>query len=151
MPEREELAKTRDQETPSLGAVFHALPGLPCDLIFGRDLLDQTDTFTLSPDLLVARTTVEDGNLKDIMQRRLLELNILIDLGPLRRRKRQSATADPKDQRTDEYFAEMHRRSKKEDEIAAMPENQQAQAKAVEREKLIAYETLHIACIYCHP
>jgi len=34
------------------GAIFHVLNGLPSDLIFGRDLLDETDAFNKYPELL---------------------------------------------------------------------------------------------------
>jgi hypothetical protein len=146
VPRMEGPPSSPDQETPMRGAVFHVLPGLPSDLILGRDLLEQTDAFNLCPELLSSQPLLDDQP---------FEFNVFISLGPvsisipLPRRKRRSPTVDPKTRHDDEKHAEMYRRSKKVEEIAAMPEDQRPRARAVERRAIRAYEALHTPCIYC--
>lgn len=138
-----------DEDPATFGAVFHVLPGLPCNVIFGRDLLEQTDAFNLCPDLLSTRSAAKDN---------LFELNVLISLGPVSitlpipRRLKHSPVAnqDPKEIHDDAHHAEIYRRSKKEEEIALLPEEQQHLARATERRKIRDWDARHGRCIYCN-
>jgi len=139
-----------DENPATFGGIFHVLPGLPCDVIFGRDLLELTDAFILCPDLLSSRLTDKDNP---------FELNVLISLGPVstflsiarRRRHSPMTNPDPKEIHDDARHAEMFRRSKREEEIALLPIGQQNVARARERRKMRDWDTLHATCIYCNP
>jgi hypothetical protein len=61
--------------------VFHVLPGLPCDVIFGRDLLDQLDAFNRCPDLMPSLSAGKDDH---------FEFKVLISLGRLTSKLRGS-------------------------------------------------------------
>jgi hypothetical protein len=127
------------QENQSFGTVFHVLPGLPCDVILGRDVLHETDAFNRCPDLHCTRSKSSSD---------LFELNILIS-----RRKRKFVTVsppDPKETHDDERHVEMLRRSNRDDEVALMPLDQQVLAKAKERVRSREWDAKHTACIYCH-
>jgi len=135
-----------DTDPESQGVVFHVLPGLSCDVIFGRELLEYTDAFNLCPDLLDNQCADEDNP---------LELNVLISLGsvsfsiPISRRN--VPIADPKEQHDKERHAELYRRSQREDEIALLPPGEQDRAKIAERRKARAWDALHVTCIHCNP
>ncbi|KAH6714408.1 hypothetical protein BKA61DRAFT_655910 [Leptodontidium sp. MPI-SDFR-AT-0119] len=147
---RDATPKT-DEDPAAFGAIFHVLPGLPCDVIFGRDLLEQTNAFNLCPDLLSTRSADKDNP---------FELNVLINLGPVsialrvlwRRRQSPTANPDPKDIHDNARHAEMFRRSKKEEEIGLLPVEQQHLARATERMKIRDWDTHHgRRCMYCNP
>jgi hypothetical protein len=134
-------------ESESFGAVFHVLPGLPCDVIFGRDLLEITNAFSLCPELSEAQHLENDNP---------FELNVLISLGPISlaypipRRKRRAAVVESARERHDnERHAEMYRRSQKDDEIALLPMHEQERAKTLERRRALAWDKLHINCVHC--
>jgi hypothetical protein len=140
-----------DEDPATFGTIFHLLPGLPCDVIFGRDLLEQTDAFNLCPDLRSTRSA-DKGN--------QFELNVLIDLGPVsialrvlwRRRQSPTINPDPKNIHDDARYAEMFRRSEKEEEIGLLPVEQQHLARATERIKIRDWDTHHgRRCMYCSP
>lgn len=138
-----------DSDSVAPGAIFHVLPGLPCDVVFGRNFLDDTDAFNLCPDLSSSPLVNEDDP---------FELNILISLGPvslnipLSRRKRQAGVVDrdPKEAHDDLKHAEMFRRSIMEDEIASLPKCQQDQARARENTRTNNWAARHASCIYCN-
>ena len=134
----------------NIGTIFHILPGLPCDVIFGRDLLDQIDAFNLCPKLSSARAPKMDHP---------FELNVLISLGPvsirlpLPRRRRQLPVANPdaKETHDDARHAEVFRRTKREEEIALLSVECQDLARSRERKRIRDWDALHKTCIYCNP
>jgi hypothetical protein len=139
-----------EQDEKEIGAIFHVLPGLPCEVIFGRDLLDQTDTFNLCPNLCPKRTTKKDSP---------FELNILISLGPVsirlpiprRRQQCPVVNPDPKEIHDDERHAEMFRRTKREEDITEKPVEHQGQGRRRERRRIREWDALHRECAYCNP
>ncbi|KAH8790393.1 hypothetical protein F5882DRAFT_517283 [Hyaloscypha sp. PMI_1271] len=139
-----------EQDEKNIGTIFHVLPGLPCEVIFGRDLLDQTDTFNLCPNLYPKRTTKKDSP---------FELNILISLGPVsirlpiprRRQQCPVVNPDPKEIHDDERHAEMFRRTKREEEITAEPVEHQGKGRSRERRRIREWDALHRECAYCNP
>jgi len=132
------------------GAIFHVLPGLPYDVIFGLDLLDQTDAFNLCPNIYPTRPAKNHDT---------FELNVLISLGPvsirlpISRRLRQYTTVspDPKEVHDDARHAELFRRTKKDEDIALLPAGHQHLARLRERRRIEEWEALHRTCIYCNP
>jgi len=127
------------EQSASFGTIFHVLPGLPCDVILGRDVLDETDAFNHCSDLSCTR--ISSSN-------KPFELNILIFK---RKRKLAEATPDPKEVHDDERHAEMLRRSRREDEISLLLGNQRDRAKARERVLSREWDARHAACMYCNP
>jgi hypothetical protein len=126
-------------EPPSaFGAIFHVLPSLPCDVIFSRDLLDQTDAFSLCPDLLSTRPADKNNPFE---LKILISLGRLSDLIPTSRRRQRSADA---------RHAEMFRRSKREGEIALLTGRQQVKANVMERKKIMDWDAIHRTCVYCN-
>lgn len=140
----------QEQHDGSFCTVFHVLPGLPCDVIFGRHLLDQLDAFNRSPDLL---SSSSPGN------KNHFELKVLISLGRVAfklcgsKHKKASTTPLPntKEAHDDERHSEMFRRSQKKEEIDLMPIGQQVQAKAREDRRLRRWDADHATCIHCLP
>jgi hypothetical protein len=129
--------------------VFHVLPGLPCDVIFGRDLLDQLDAFNRCPDLMSSSSGKSDH----------FELKDLISLGRLAsklrgsKHKQESNTPLPntKEAHDAERHSELFRRSQKKEEIALMPAGQQDQARAKEQRRERQWDTAHATCVHCLP
>ena len=123
----------------SYGTVFHVLPGLPCDVILGRDVLDETDAFNRCSELSCTKSS---------RNKNPFELNIMIF-----KRKRKAPTAPlelTKDVHDDGRHAEMFRRSKREDEISHLPEDQRERAKANKRIKSREWDAAHANCTYCN-
>jgi hypothetical protein len=129
--------------------IFHVLPGLPCDVIFGRELLEEADIFNLcfnsSQNLSTSRNDA-------------FELRVLISLGPVaivlptpRRRRRKSAliAVDHKEAHDDSRHAEMFRRTKREEEIAGLSVEQQIIARNIEERRIETWNALHKTCRYC--
>jgi hypothetical protein len=134
-------------ESESFGAVFHVLPGLPCDVIFGRDLLETTNAFSLCPELSKAQHADDDNP---------FELSVLISLGsislalPIPRRKRRIHVVESaREEHDNERHAEMYRRSQKDDYIALLPMHEQERAKILKRRRALAWDKLHINCVHC--
>jgi hypothetical protein len=134
----------------SFGAIFHVLPGLPCDVIFGHDLLEETDAFNRCHDLFASHLADNSNP---------LELKILINLGPIstfydsvfKRRKSTTPALTVEQIHDGQHIAEMYRRSKRRMAILALPLGERAAAEAVERRTAEQYDRLHAACVYCHP
>lgn len=130
--------------------IFHVLPGLPCDVIFGRDLLYQLDAFNRCPDLMPSLSAGKNNH---------YEFKVLISLGrltsKLRRSKTKQASNKPlphtKEAHDNERFSEIFRRSQKKEEIALMPEGQQDQARAREKRRAMAWDAAHATCVHCLP
>lgn len=139
-----------EMDGTNFGTIFHVLPGLPCDIIFGRNLLDQTDAFNLCPSLYPTRQLKKDNP---------FELNVLISLGPvsislpLPRRRRQLPVPIPdrKETHDDARHAEMFWRTKREEEIALLPVEHQDLAKARGKRRIRDWDALHRTCVYCNP
>ncbi|KAN0094254.1 hypothetical protein V8E51_017438 [Hyaloscypha variabilis] len=134
----------------NFGAIFQVLPGLPCDVIFGRDLLDKADAFNLCPNLYPTRPAKKDNP---------FELNVLISLGPVpvilsipwRRWQRHAVNPGPKEKHDNARHAEMFRRTKKEEEIALLPVELRGLARSREKRKIGDWDAFHRTCIYCNP
>ena len=130
--------------------VFHVLPGLPCDVIFGRDILDQLDAFNRCPDLMSSSSSGKSDH---------FELKVLISLGRLAsklrgsKHKQESNTPLPntKEAHDAERHSELFRRSQKKEEIALMPAGQQDQARAKEQRRERQWDTAHATCVHCLP
>jgi hypothetical protein len=126
------------EESVSFGTVFHVLPGLPCDVILGRDVLDETDAFNRCSELSCTQSS---------RNKNPFELNIMI-FKP--KRKIPDTLLEPtKDAHDNERHAEMFRRSKREAEISLLPEDQRKRAKARERIKSREWDVAHANCTYC--
>ncbi|KAK9780543.1 hypothetical protein SCAR479_02658 [Seiridium cardinale] len=132
-----------------LSAVFFILPGLPCDIIFGRDLLETTDAFNLCPDLKSREETRRDI---------LGELNIIIDRGriawflrSLLKKPDSAAAAVQSDiERHDsERHAYWYRMSQLEEEIERSTGLIMEQRRAVKEKMLREWETNHVNCQFC--
>jgi hypothetical protein len=139
--------KIDDEDSDEI--IFHVLPGLPCDVIFGRELLEEADIFNLcfnsSQNLSTSR--------KDAF-----ELRVLISLGAVaivlpipRRRRRKCAliAVDHKEAHDDSRHAEIFRRTTREEEIAGLPVEQQFIARNIEERRIEAWDALHKTCRYC--
>lgn len=132
------------------GVVFHILPGLPCDVILGRDLLEQTDAFNFCPDLLSSKARDRTKS---------FEYKVLISLGPLSkklpgfRKIERSNTPVPnsKEAHDNERHAEMFRRSEKEDEIASLPVALRSREEEREKGRVREWNTVHLNCVHCNP
>jgi len=130
--------------------VFHVLPGLPCDVIFGRDLLGQLDAFNRCLDLMSSPSSGKSNH---------FELKVLISLGRLAsklrgsKHKQESNTLLPntKEAHDAERHSELFRRSQKKEEIALMPAGQQDQARAKEQRRERQWDTAHATCVHCLP
>jgi len=132
------------------GVVFHVLPGLPCDVVLGRDLLDKTDTFNLFPDLLSSKPR---GMTK------AYEFKVYISLGRWSKRlpgfrgpeQTLSPAPNSKTAHDNERHAEMYRRSEREVELAALPPAQRAREEAKEKKKVGDWNAAHVNCVHCNP
>jgi hypothetical protein len=136
-----------EEDEDSFCTVFHVLPGLPCDVIFGRDLLDQLDAFNRCPDLMPSLSAGKDNH---------FEFKVLISLGrltaKLRRSKNKQASNTPvphtKEAHDSERFSEIFRRSRRKEEIALMPQGQQDQARAREERRVRVWDAAHSTCVH---
>ena len=143
-------ASEHEEDPGAFGAIFHVLPGLPCDVIFGRDLLDDTNAFNICPELFSGPPSEPDDP---------FELNVLISLGPVslnipisrRSRRVTVVNPDPKEIHDNARHAEMFRRSNREDEIVLLPTEQQDRARAREKMRVREWAAGHSTCIYCNP
>jgi len=131
--------------------IFHVLPGLPCDVIFGRELLEQADIF---------KSCFNSTQNSLMPKRNAFEFRIYISLGRIanalpiprrRRRKRAPIAADEKEAHDDSRHAEMYRRTKQEEEIACLPVEQQSMARDIEERRITAWKAAHRTCRYCQP
>ncbi|CZT12298.1 uncharacterized protein RAG0_16170 [Rhynchosporium agropyri] len=133
-----------------VGIVFHVLPGLPADVVFGRDLLETTDAFNLCPDL-----TSTTGSSNNILSD---EFNILIYLGPVsrffsifRRDRRSTQLVDPEAEHERGKHSESRRRYQMDMEIESLSEAVQDAARREEEEMKGGWAAKHVACVYCTP
>ena len=132
------------------GVVFHVLPGLPCDVVLGRSLLDKTDAFNLFPSLL-------SSNPRGIGMP--FEFKILISRGHWSKKfpgfwgRGQENVPVPhsKVAHDNERHAEMYRRSEREVELAALPASQRAREEAREKRKVRDWNAAHLNCVHCNP
>lgn len=164
--------KTSQESTyasTSLGQIFHVLPSLPCDLILGRQLLEQTDAFNLCPTLsnLSYTSSPSTGDSHAPLEERF-EPNsfyIFVSVGPvaaslLRGRRKCGTTNDKpateeelaaKKELADEekhykaWHAELSRQSKRMAEIG-----NQASARDEEEKMVREWEVKHRGCSWCH-
>ncbi|KAI1269872.1 hypothetical protein F5Y18DRAFT_112253 [Xylariaceae sp. FL1019] len=131
-----------------LSVIFFVLPGLPCDIILGRGLLEATDAFNLCPDLKASEDTRRDL---------MTELNIIIDRGRIAeflrsfRKKPDSAAAVQSDvERHDsERHAHWYRISQIEEEIDRSTGLVLQQKRAAKERMLREWETVHVNCQFC--
>ncbi|KUJ13201.1 uncharacterized protein LY89DRAFT_154980 [Mollisia scopiformis] len=135
---REGLSSSSEVPEESCGTIFHVLPGLGCDVILGRDVLDETDAFNCCSGLSCSGAASSQDP---------YELNILIF--KKKKRKHAEMTSDPKEVHDDERHAEMLRRSRREDEISLLTGDRREQARGRERILCRAWDDRHAACIYC--
>ena len=133
-----------------LCTVFHVLPGLPCDVIFGRDLLDQLDAFNRYPDLM---STSSSGKCDYFKLKVLISSSRLASKLRGSKHKQESNTPLPntKEAHDAERHSELFRRSQKKEEIALMPAGQQDQARAKEQRRERQWDTAHATCVHCLP
>ncbi|CZR56416.1 uncharacterized protein PAC_06304 [Phialocephala subalpina] len=136
-----ESSPAKNEQPVPFGTIFHVLPGLPCDVILGRDLLEETDAFNRSSDLSCARTA---------SRKRPFELNIIISRWK-KKRKVVDTTPNPKEVHDDERHAEILRRSRRDDEISLLIGDERDRAQAGERALCREWDARHAACRYCHP
>jgi hypothetical protein len=137
----EELSTEGKEQPASFETIFHVLPGLPCDVILGRDILDKTDAFNRCHDPSCTRVT---------SNRKAFELNTMISRSK-RKQKRTEISPDPKEVHDDERHAEIRRCSKREDEISQLIGLQRDQAVASESASCREWDARHEACTYCRP
>ncbi|KAL3418102.1 hypothetical protein PVAG01_09817 [Phlyctema vagabunda] len=138
------------ENTVFVQAVFHVLPGLPCDVILGRHFLLISDAFNLCSSIWKRQTA--------LYKEETLEFNVMIDLGPvqilwnkIRGRKRDSrATNKSLQARHDEHFhAEMYRRSKARDAMLSLPFDERDAAQVEEDLRKEGYKARNATCSYC--
>jgi hypothetical protein len=120
---------------------FHVLPGLPCDVIFGEEFLEQMDAFSTCD---IVRLDEND----------IHSLNTLINLGPFQAfltRKRASNPDNTAQQEHDQAIeAEIYRRNKANRALAKMKdEARAATASEAEEEKRRAFDARHMRCRHC--
>ncbi|PVH73364.1 hypothetical protein DL98DRAFT_576346 [Cadophora sp. DSE1049] len=152
-----EDGESQDGDEKGAGVTFHVLPNLPCDLIFGRGLLEQTDAFNLCPSLSSSSLPIPlEG---DTSSSDTKAFHVLISLGPvslnipISRRKRRAAAlqVDGKEQHDNARHAEMFRRSTREDEICLLPVSEQGVARVRELRRARKWDVQHASCLYCTP
>jgi hypothetical protein len=120
---------------------FHVLPGLPCDVIFGEEFLEQMDAFNTCDIVHFDENVVHS-------------LNTLINLGPIQAfltRKWASKPDDTAQQEHDQTIeAEIHRRNKVNRSLAKIKdETLAAAASEAEEVKRRAFDTVHLRCRHC--
>ena len=163
LPEAYNALPTNLQHTPardaatSTPAIFHILPGLPCDVILSRDFLNETDAFDLYPNRVSQTTLPEEQDI--FMDKKAFVFNIFINLGPVAaffcRRKASSLPrhlhSHSQEDHDNSHHAEMHRRLKARDRIATLPDGVKAVAEEMERRKIAWYNSSHSTCLHCRP
>lgn len=120
---------------------FHALPGLPCDVIFGEEFLEQMDAFNTCDMVRV------DENV-------LHSLCPSINLGPIQAfltRKWASKTSDTVQQEHDKAIeAEIYRRNKANRALAKIKDGiRVAAASKAQEAKRRAFDAGHSTCMHC--
>ncbi|PMD39510.1 hypothetical protein L207DRAFT_634093 [Hyaloscypha variabilis F] len=120
------------------GIVFHVLPGLPCDAILGRDLLEETDAFNHCSKLSYTQPA---------SNKTPFEFNILIS--SKRKRKSAGTLSSPEEKHERDKSAEMYERSVREAEISRLPEDQRRVAQDREWLRIQGWEAGHSGCRYC--
>jgi hypothetical protein len=121
---------------------FHVLPGLPCDVIFGEEFLEQMDAFNTCSEILDS----EDPCLHS--------LKTLINLGPIQTFLSSKWTPRPGDtdqQKHDyEIEREIYRRNKVNRAISRMlDEHQISVASKAGAAKQKEFDRGHENCVYC--
>ncbi|KAI0154290.1 hypothetical protein GGR57DRAFT_110393 [Xylariaceae sp. FL1272] len=137
-----------EPDTEQLSAIFFVLPGLPCDIILGRGLLETTDAFNLCPDLKSS---------EDTRRNLLAELNIIIDRGRIAEllrslRKKPDSTAAVQidvERHDSERHAHWYRISQLEEEIERATGLALEQKQAAKAKMLRQWETKHVSCQFC--
>ncbi|KAK7966036.1 uncharacterized protein PG986_000313 [Apiospora aurea] len=137
--------------------IFHVLPDLPCDIILGRPLLEATDAFSQQ------EMHLSSSDHKCRRRKYTSCLNIVIDLGWIRRRRNSSkgkTRAQPlsgtgaqvtpsKWFHDDERHAHWYRLSQMEDEIQSLTGiAKQKKVDALRRLKE-RWEMQHRGCCFC--
>lgn len=121
---------------------FHVLAGLPCEVIFSEEFVEQMDLFDIFPDLIDS----EDVD--------LYTLNTLVNLGPLQAllnrkwRKKESLSAQQEHDSVVE--AETYRRNKANRKISKM-EDAMLRLAALEAEenRRTEFDRRHQSCAHC--
>lgn len=111
---REQLPFEVIEDSTLSGIAFHVLPGLPCDVILGRDILEETDAFNRCSKLSCTQPA---------RNKNPFECNILISCK--RKRKDSGTLPIPEEKHEREKSAEMYERSVREAEISRLPQDQQ--------------------------
>lgn len=123
---------SRHDRKPGYRSLFYVHPGLHCDVILGRDLLEDIKACDLYPEAFTPVAKIEDG------ENSPFEFYIVIRPGsvpftlPISRRKLENiaaGTSSAEDIHDDERHVEMYRRTIREEEIALLPESEQVLAK----------------------
>lgn len=120
---------------------FHVLPGLPCDVIFGEEFLEQMDAFNTCGIVRLDENIIQS-------------LNTLINLGPFQAflaRKRSSKPDNTAQQEHDQAIeAEIYRRNKVNRVLAKIKdEARAATASEAEEVKRRAFDAGHMRCRHC--
>jgi len=120
---------------------FDVLPGLPCDVIFGEEFLDQIDAFNTCDIVHL------DGNV-------IQSLNTLINLGPIQRfltfRRASKPERTPQQEHEELIEAEIYRRSKANRALARIKdETRAATASAIEETMRRDFDDRHASCLHC--
>jgi hypothetical protein len=120
---------------------FHILPGLPCDVIFGEEFLEQMDAFNTCDIVHLDENIIHS-------------LNTLINLGPIQAlltRKWASKPNDTAQQEHDQAIeAEIYRRNKSNRALAKIKdETRAAAASEAEEAKRRAFDAGHLRCRHC--
>ncbi|KAI0021090.1 hypothetical protein F4780DRAFT_739058 [Xylariomycetidae sp. FL0641] len=145
------------------GIILHVLPGLPSDIILGRDFLDATNAFQLCPELQSSYQAGSGSTLGllhpwTVPRDKAAALQILIDLGPVgeaihrvsrRQRKRLKDEKGEAEIHVDMYRAEMFSRSQRQREIQGLTGTERNRAEREDRRKIRIWDQLHQNCPHC--
>ncbi|KAH8744037.1 hypothetical protein BGZ57DRAFT_919489 [Hyaloscypha finlandica] len=120
---------------------FHVLPGLPCDVIFGEEFLDQMDAFNTCDIVHLDKNIIHS-------------LNTLINLGPIQAFLSRNWASKPDNtaqQEHDEAIeAEIYRRNKANRALTKIKdETRVAAASEAEEVKRRAFDAGHLRCMHC--
>lgn len=121
---------------------FHILPGLPCEVIFSEEFLDQMDAFNTCSEIMDTEDPYSYG------------LNTLIYLGPIQAfltRKWRLKNGDTAQQVHDDTVeAERYRRNQAKKAISTMvDEEEKTRAGEEELARSRAFDRRHERCRYC--
>ena len=133
-------------DSDTFGAIFHVLPGLPCDVIFGHDLLDHTDAFILCPNTSTAHPRTDDTWFVQKVSISLGPVSINFPF-PRKRRHSRLDIPNPKEIHDDDRHAEMFRRTRSEEETVLLEARYRDTARAMKRRKAREWDVLHTNCI----